>query len=344
MMDIKHRQQDVKELVCKACQGFIRLLLPDNWQQTLFKELESLIRDKHADNYIGAYEKMCDKGIENYHVEDMDTAFISNLIRFSSVINTTASTKKAIAEVASDRNLYGHTSENEEAEELYLRALLSLVILRKFICTIQVKEMHIDENVRLAYRQKYIQLIQGLMDVLDSERIELIQRDKDIDKDIQKVLNSETPEITWCKLEEKYSQIYWKLEKDPDRYFDFVIRASDAGIQSAHSLAAGAYICREQYDLATQKIILLYNSYDKLPPYLVDSTVRDINTIIYHTKKCPQAFEKIIEDLVTKGAKIEKGQVEEHITDNTGRLLSTEYYEGFIVKGRDDTSVKNTNH
>ena len=328
MMDIKHRQQDVKELVCKACQDFIRLILPENWQQPLFKELETLIRGDHADNYIGAYGKMCDKGIENYHVEDMDTAFISNLVRFSRIIKTSDSTKKAIAEVAIDRNLYGHTSENEEAEELYLRALLSLVILRKFICTIQMKEKRIDENERLAFRQKYIQLIQDLMDVLDSERIELIQRDKDIEKDIQRILNSDTPDLLWSKISETYFKRYWTIEKDPDRCAEFWIRASDSGIKNAHTSAVTGYLLRKDYANATEKIVLSYKDapYDNTP-----SLIDNINSIILYTGKCPHELEEIIEDLRKQGKCIESAELEKTLFDDNGHV-SFKHFIGYRVK------------
>lgn len=46
---------------------------------------------------------------------------------------------------------------------------------KNFVKTVDKNEVRIDDEERLAYRSKYIPKIEELTDILDEERIELIQ-------------------------------------------------------------------------------------------------------------------------------------------------------------------------
>lgn len=67
--------------------------------------------------------------------------------------------------------------------------MLSLCNLRSFVKAVDKFEINIDDADRLNYRNKYIPQIEELMDILDEERIALIQRTKDIIKDINRLLS-----------------------------------------------------------------------------------------------------------------------------------------------------------
>ena len=176
-MEIRNRMSDVVKLRCNACQDFLKMAIKPGWQKEIYDIAKDAIEhNKYADNYRPAYEKMRDIGIE---------------------------TREALTKLRDDRNLTNHSNENEDAEELYLRGLLSLCNLKNFVKAVDKNEVRIDDEERLAYRSKYIPKIEELTDILDEERIELIQRAKDIRKDINKLFackDEKTRLCLWCDI------------------------------------------------------------------------------------------------------------------------------------------------
>ena len=77
-MEVRNRMADVVKLRCNACQDFLKMVIQPNWQAELYAIAKNAIdSNKFADNYIAAYEKMRDVGIENYSVDDMDVSILS---------------------------------------------------------------------------------------------------------------------------------------------------------------------------------------------------------------------------------------------------------------------------
>ena len=204
-MKMRNRMPDVAKLRCNACQEFLKMVIKPNWQQRLYDiAKEAIEHNRYADNYRPAYEKMRNIGIENYSIDEMDVTFITQVVCFcSSIVSVQKQTKDALTKLRDDRNLTNHSNENEEDEELYLRCLLSLCNLRSFVKAVDKFEINIDDADRLNYRNKYIPQIEELMDILDEERIALIQRTKDITKDINRLLScsdDETRLRMWCDI------------------------------------------------------------------------------------------------------------------------------------------------
>lgn len=252
---------------------------------------------------------MRDGGVDNYSVDDMDVSLITELVKakFKGMDEVQKITKMALIQLKDDRNLKDHSNENEEPDELYLRGLLALCNLRLFIRTVDKAEKTISDKDRLSYRQKYIVEIDSLKSILDEERIELIQWNKAIHRDIQLVLDSNEPLKTWYDINGIYWNRYWILEKNPQKYNDFIVRASDAGISYAHSAAASYFnLCVNDSAEVERRLIMLYHSEPDLPIHEVYCIIREVNTLIENGNGMTSGLNELINNLLKKGYNIEK--------------------------------------
>lgn len=307
-MDVRNRMADVVKLRCNACQDFMKFVLKEGWQEELYEIARDAVEKKHhADNYISAYEKMRTIGVLNYSVEDMDVSFITTIVQYCrSLVSVNNNTVKALVTLKNDRNVTNHSDENEEPEELYLRALLSLCDLRIFIRTVDREEIKaIDDETRMEYRQKYLGLIDDLQDLLDEERIELIQKKKERKKYIQCILDSEDPKETWIKLMEMYLKKDSIHRNDMNEYIAFIVEAAEAGVEEAYGSVADYYYHNKEYDLAEKYLRILYTKGDN------DSfNVKDMMLLadMYINKRCSREGDgiSIINKLIATGANIIK--------------------------------------
>lgn len=245
-MEVRNRMADVVKLRCNACQDFLKMVIQPNWHTELYAIAKNAIEsNKFADNYIAVFEKMRDVGIENYSVDDMDVSIIVQIVRFcGSIVSVHKQTREAIGKLKDDRNATNHSNENEENEELYLRGLLSLCDLRNFIRTVDRYEVSIPDEERVEYRRKYTAKIDELKNTLDEERIYLVQRTKQIDLDIQTILESKDSLQTWIQIMDLYEK-QSLMTKDNFLRNLFVVRASDEGIKEAHRYAVDYYMLVE---------------------------------------------------------------------------------------------------
>lgn len=309
-MDVRNRMTDIVTLRTHALQDFLRMVLDENWRNYIYSRAHAQVEGngQYKSNYISAYEKMRDVGIDNYDVDDMDVTFICVVINYCGAIaKTQYKTREALKKLTEDRNVTGHSNANEDDEELYLRGLLDLCNLRDFVKTIDQVETDIDDDARLNYRQKYINEIAQLMDLLDEERIELVQQRKNIDKDVQRILNSDNPQKAWLDTMEIYSKKYISQEKDHEKYAAFIIAASDAGIVNAHSLAADWFIIiKKDYPEAVRRLKLLFDAYDKLPAYEAKTIIDSLYVLTSHSNYFDEDMKKMIMAIKELGYPVDK--------------------------------------
>lgn len=311
-MKMRNRMPDVAKLRCNACQEFLKMVIKPNWQQRLYDiAKEAIEHNRYADNYRPAYEKMRDIGIENYSIDEMDITFITQVVCFcSSIVSVQKQTKDALTKLRDDRNLTNHSNENEEDEELYLRGLLSLCNLRSFVKAVDKFEINIDDADRLNYRNKYIPQIEELMDILDEERIALIQRTKDITKDINRLLScsdDETRLRMWCDISKLYMDREWKLDKNPERYNEFIVMASDAGIPEAHINAAIYFLnIKKDYVEMERRLQMMFDSRDRLTAGNVHSIIESINWYVTTGNNITVGMNEMADRIIALGFPVEK--------------------------------------
>ena len=310
-MDIRNRMADVSKLRCNVCQDFLKLIIAPNWRRYIYNRAKDEVENdrKYKNSYIAAFEKMRNVGVDSYDVDDMDVSFIFVVIQYCrSVAPTTDQTKKALQKLVDDRNAMGHSDENEDPEELYLRGLLSLLSMRDFVRTVDKFEQGIDDAARLQYRLKYMADIERLKDLLDEERIELVQWKKEVNRDINKILKSDDTLKTYIEISEIYKkrfQQYHTWDSDPNKYEEFEICASDAGIVHAHTAAAIIFHFMRNYSEVEKRLIMLYQSYEKLPRYEVHFIVERINDLLLANGSISDKMEELLEGIRSQGYEIE---------------------------------------
>lgn len=299
-MNIRNRMADVEKLRCNICQDFLKLIIQPGWQQVLYNKAKEEVdkNSKFKDKYIAAYRKMRDIGIDHYSIDDMDVTFIYEILSWgcTSVARAKVQTKNALKQLREDRNLNGHSSENETSKELYLRAFSALNNFKSFVQTVDDYETDIDNAKRLDYRQKYIPKIEELLNILYDEYI----RSENIRKDIERILSGK---LEWHNALKKYTDNYWKEEKDI--YFEFLVRASDARIPSAHSLAADFFLTINNNPIEAEKRLQMAVESCK-EYYQAREIIHDINACIkINGGLTTDSIKKLVDDIKAKGFLVE---------------------------------------
>ncbi|MBE6742519.1 MAG: hypothetical protein E7570_09515 [Ruminococcaceae bacterium] len=281
-MDVNNRIADVIKLRSNICQKFLHLKLDNNvqWKSVVYEKVRIKIENKtpyYTSNYSCLYEKIRDIGIDDYSIEDMDVSLISHLIEdFNGLLKVENQTKKAFKQLVDDRNLTNHSSGNEEEEEQYLIGLLSLIRLKEFVRIVDKYELSINDNKRLLFRQRNIKRIDSLKEILDNERIELIYIDKEIDRDIQ-VLIDDKDKNTWLRINGTYFKRITE-EEGRNRYQKFIIKASDAGIPAAHIYALSLF--EDNWNELEKRIQMIFESDEQFGSYEAHCIVESINIYI----------------------------------------------------------------
>lgn len=305
-MDIRNRTNDVVALRCHVCQDFLRLVLVPDWKDKLYQKAKYAVdNNSHRDNYIEAYNKMRDMGLDAYGVECMDVSFIAVILQFcGNIAPTQTKTREAFKRLATDRNTTNHASENEPTEELYLRGLLSVVDIISFIRTVDLTESTIPDTDRLAFRRKWMHKAEELKSLLDEERIVLVQVQKEIDCDVSAIKDAENPLSTWCSIYEKYMKHYWKT----DRYNKFVVTASDEGITFAHSCAAMCFLQEHNYDEFFRRMTMICSAEKPISKGDAFTVLEDLNLYLDLGNKENAQFKSIIDYLKRSGIDIYQNQ------------------------------------
>ena len=185
--------------------------------------------------------------------------------------------------------------------------MLDLFNLRSFIKTVDKVETNIDNEVRLNYRQKYIAKIKQLMDLLDEERIELVQRRKTIEEEIQSILDSDDPFKTWYKIFEAYMYSIRNLDSKREELNAFLIAASDAGITYAHDRAADLFIVKGDYPEAVRRLRLLFEKHgkDKVPKDIAHTITNALYCITLRSNYSSEDIDEMIKCFKAQGYPIE---------------------------------------
>lgn len=285
------------------------MIIQDDWRNFIYNKAKNeVISGKFKSRYKPVYDKMRDIGVENYNIDDMDISFITEVIRgCREIAPTNKKTRDAMEPIFDDKNIKSHSNQNEDDEELYLYGLLSLCNLRKFVRIVDDFETQIEDECRVLYRKTYISKIQELMEKLDQERIQLKQKNKDIESDINKIFESEDKLNAFWNIERLYFKRYFEIEKNIEYYDEFMIKASDAGIVYAHSRAAEHFfITKNDYIEGEKRLLKLLNSYDKLPVDEVYMIIYIINDYLSKNFSLTEGMVEIVNRIIKQGFKITK--------------------------------------
>lgn len=313
-MDVRNRMADVVKLRCNACQDFLKMTIAKDWQSVVYDKAMSEYKNntRLKDKFIPAYEKMRDVGIENYTIDDMDVTFISAVIHYCpTIVSTDKRTRKSLERLTDDRNITNHSNENEEPEELYLRGLLALCNLKDFIRTVDKYEFSIPDEIRKEYRARYSARISELQDLLDEERICLIQDRKKMERDIQRILdcdNEKSREKLWMDTYKLYFDRYWNIEGERERYNEFIIASSDAGVPEAHSYAILVFsILYKDYDEVESRLKKHYQAHlHDMYPYAAKTVIDTINELLSHGRNMTPELDEMVNMIISLGYPVKR--------------------------------------
>lgn len=307
-MKARNRMADVIKLRSNACQDYLKMIITDGWQRSLYDRAKDKIEkdERHKEKYIPAFTTMRAKGVENYSIDDMDVSFISEIVHAcKEFIPTQAKTRKAMEILTEDRNIKGHSNENEEDEELYFQGLIALQNLKKFVQTVDQVETAIPDAERCEYVRHYITKIDDLQKLLDEERISLVQRNMRINRDIQHILGSKDQQKAWCDLFGVYNK-QGDMLKDDSLFYAFVVKASDAGIREAHGLAANYFmLMRHNYQEAEKRMMWLFNSSEHIPAGDAHTITDLITHYMFSGNNITEGMQKLVHGLISEGFPIE---------------------------------------
>ena len=183
--------------------------------------------------------------------------------------------------------------------------------LRSFVKTVDKFETNIADEKRIEFIRKYLPLISEKMDLLDNERISLIQRKKDIEKDVKRIIDcidEKQRHHLWSEIKHFYIQRYWLHEKDYDRCFEFEICASDAGIKEAHSDAVDYYIKIRDFNEAERRLQFYYDSYEIMPVESIKWLIYTINKWFDEVGDYPVLTDRFLSRLEEQGKVIVKNE------------------------------------
>lgn len=318
-MELRYRQKAVEELVCNAAQDCLKMMLQQGWQNKMNKYAETAIEGKHKDKYIQAYNTMRDYGIENYSVDKMDITMIANVINFGykylqELSKISEKTKKAINLLREDKNDYvSHSSQNESPAEKYLQCIFMLCHLKRFVRTVDEKEICISEDKRIAYRQNYIPKIEELISKLDQDRFELIYEQKSIEYNVQKVLDSANRNKAFLEISKLYriqcncsKSISDSEHKRSVRLRNkFYIAASSAGICEAHD-GAILFMLNDYRDYPTEEVI---QHIKQIKPFTLDVarfTLGEITSILIIKPERHDELFPVVQAIREEGYEVEE--------------------------------------
>ena len=314
-MDIKNRLSDINDLRSKVGQDFLKMVIADDWRALLYKKADEKVQaGEQLDKYGTIYSKMSEVGVENYSVDDMDITIINEIIQFRTEIlkvKAKLRTKNDMQIIANDKNnLASHLSYNEPSEELYRQGLIALGNLKNFIATVNTFERMIPEDTRKAFYDKYKSEVDRLSSVLDEERIDGVEKRKDIERDIKALLgctDEKQRRKTWVEVCEQYAGRNFLTNRD--KYYDFVVAASNCGIREAYIGAIHYYLdIKEDYIEAEKTIIKLYEAYDTLPDYEAKCIVEIVRAYMIQGNEISEGMSRVIDLLIEQGYPINKDE------------------------------------
>lgn len=298
-MKIRNRIADVDRLMTEVCQDLLKLVVQDGWKNKLYSVASKRVNEK---SYRAIYEKMRDKGLDEYDVHDMDISALSTVIRFcKSVVCLSEATRRAMKKVTDTRNDIKHETDLYTEETDCLRAIIALCFLQDFVRTVDSSEKTISDADRWAYRVKYIELIDELKEQLDEERIAEIEKEKSIAKDIKKIVNSRDPLNAWLETYNLYEKRN-RLDNSPEsreRYTRFIVCASDEGIAYAHFYAFNHYLQEKDYEAALRRIEMSIDSCKiasgELDRFIMKKTAKMIECYLLSDDSNRQSINHLIE-------------------------------------------------
>jgi len=249
-MKIRNRITDIKTLQAHILQDYFSMALDANfagntWKPIFRDEVQRSVNSLFSRSYIGAWEKMQLKGMDDYSIDDMDTTIITTILKGPKEGSFGCCKFNKINQyldyLQDDRNIEAHTTGNENDSELLQWAYGSLHNISRFIAAVaNAKDCKVPDDQRNNYARKYQAEIESLRLLFESDYKTAFtseEIDQSIKRDIERIKNSKDSFRTYVEIHGQYTNKK-NDEGKPDMLLcnRFMYAAADAGIVWAFPL------------------------------------------------------------------------------------------------------------
>lgn len=243
-MKIRYRIVDIKILQTRILQDYFRMALAedfadDEWKPLFYQEVQKGKESQYSGSYVGAWEKMQSKGLDDYLIDDMDSTIIIAILKGpkQSAFGCCKFDKinQYLDYLQEDRNIDAHSNSNESDSELLQFAYGSLHSISRFLLAVsKAKWCKISEDKRNLYARKYLADVEHLRLQFESdfkEAFKVEEIDLAINRDIERIKSNSDPFRTYVEIQGKYLNNR-TAEGKPDvlLHRKFIYAAADAGI------------------------------------------------------------------------------------------------------------------
>lgn len=166
---LKQYLNDADELLIGVLQDYFRMELevhyPDNtWKEPFERQVNEGYYSDYSNSYSGAWEKIQDKGIDNYGIEDMDVTIIVAILKARGPFDNCCEKKvsKKLDGIRNSRNEITHFATNpdanpdaEELADLSKAAIKACQEFTKAVVGLRPNETKVALTERRNYQVKY---------------------------------------------------------------------------------------------------------------------------------------------------------------------------------------------
>lgn len=324
-MKIKNRLADVDELITIIIQEYLNFIVYDDWKIILIDYMKKVITERsYFFKYAEEYNKIIEKGENSYSIKNMDITFMYEIIKSKEIqLNRRIEDKlfRYLGTVVDDRNEYKHINYNEDEEELYLMGLLHLCHVRRFLKRLLINEQNIDQVIKDVFCKKYLKRVNDLKNILDEERIKIVEFTKQAVNNINNYLASDDKDNAWLEICEFYmGKPFNDIEDKMKELYKFSAMAYEVGIKNAKYCAMDYYLYEDKdYDKVEKLLIEDFNEGDKITLQKIDNLIYRLDYFKKHNIEKSNAFKMMISEL--KNKKFTSGKNEYRIIEIESDVL-----------------------
>lgn len=243
----------IDDLMKRMLQDYVDMILKRFSPEQTFADIVIRILDKELSfpnpkrPYIDMKLKMDFHGKEAYTPKSLDVTAATCLLIFQSEAlgipkGQPAPIKSALHSLRDDRNELAHSTANESEYEIFEWGVITLGHMTRFLWEV-CKCSLFSEEARDRFKHGYRNLIKQEKARLEGSYRSHLYREKEMQESadlLEYVLSNENPSLAFSEIAIEFIKPS-SPRYDPGKYFDWVRRAADGGIDSAQSMLGNWY-------------------------------------------------------------------------------------------------------
>ena len=270
MNSIRYRIEDVDMLRNEVFRDYLKMTLKPGWQTSFYEKAKNSIgRHPHADKYRPIFDCIRNCGVENYSVDDMDMTAMIQLVLYSGFdpfqFSPEYKVQTYFKKFKDDRNIKGHLTGKEEADELFAHCVLAIKNIKGFAAAVDEYEQNIPEEDRSAFRTRSIKKADALRKELFKDLGRYAQIRMEADEYIEKFRKAGPDEKSKLYVEISEHYFFRYSKSDPERLTEFYYYLADAEIAEYFRWAFSNLVLYDDYDRADYILNKWFNCLEQDP-------------------------------------------------------------------------------